>query len=129
MAPLGNSVSIPKVTEQKYVVLSFEGSNLYINIYLTLPILIPSRYTFLLCFNIKGWSYDGVLKYFIKSENANVSNADKGYHGHDGLLSVTNVPYRTLVAKAFVDAGSQIGLPIIDVNGEKQVGINYLQVI
>lgn len=83
----------------------------------------------LLCFNIKGWSYDDILKYFIRSENSNVSDVDLGYHGQDGLLSVTDVPYRTLIAKAFVDAGSQIGLPIIDVNGEKQVGINYLQVI
>lgn len=50
------------------------------------------------------------------------------YHGQNGLLSVNDVPYRTTVAKAFVDAGSQIGLPIIDVNGEKSVGINYIQV-
>ena len=77
---------------------------------------------------IKGWSYDEVLKYFIKSENANVSDADVGYHGRDGLLSVNEVQYRSPIAKAFVDAGSQIGLPVIDVNGEKQVGINYLQV-
>ncbi|XP_060852755.1 glucose dehydrogenase [FAD, quinone]-like [Rhopalosiphum padi] len=75
-----------------------------------------------------GWSYDDVLKYFIRSENTNVPGADPGYHGQNGLLSVTDVPYRTPLAKAFVDAGSQIGLPIIDVNGEKQVGINYLQV-
>lgn len=76
-----------------------------------------------------GWSYGEVLKYFIKSENASgVSNADMGYRGRDGLLSVTDVPYRTPIAKAFVDAGSQIGLPVIDVNGERQVGVNYLQV-
>ncbi|KAF0766819.1 glucose dehydrogenase, partial [Aphis craccivora] len=75
-----------------------------------------------------GWSYDDVLKYFIRSENADVSGADPGYHGENGLLSVSDVPYRTPIAKAFVDAGSQIGLPIIDVNGEKQIGINYLQV-
>lgn len=51
------------------------------------------------------------------------------YHGKDGLLSVTDIPYRTPIAKAFVDAGSQIGLPVIDVNGKKQIGINYIQVI
>lgn len=65
----------------------------------------------------------------MKSENANVSSADVGYHGQDGLLSVSDVPYRTPISKAFVDAGSQIGIPVIDVNGEKQVGINYIQVI
>lgn len=69
-----------------------------------------------------------MLKYFIKSEKVNVSSADINYHGHKGLLSVTDVPYRTSIAKAFVNAGSQIGLPVIDVNGENQVGINYIQV-
>jgi len=58
-----------------------------------------------------------------------LSDADPSYHGRNGLLSVTNVPYKTQIAKAFVEAGSQIGLPVIDVNGEKQIGINYLQVI
>lgn len=77
----------------------------------------------------QGWGYDDVLKYFIKSENAKVTNADTGYHGENGLLSVSDVPYRTPIAKAFVDSGSQIGLPNIDVNGEKQVGIDYIQVI
>lgn len=65
----------------------------------------------------------------MKSEDASVSYAETDYHGRDGLLSVTDVPYRTPVAKAFVHAGSQIGLPVIDVNGEKQVGINYIQVV
>lgn len=50
------------------------------------------------------------------------------YHGKDGLLSVTDIPYRTPIARAFVDAGSQIGLPVVDFNGEKQIGINYIQV-
>jgi len=65
----------------------------------------------------------------MKSENVNVSQADMSYHGQNGLLSVTDVPYRTPIAKAFVDAGSKIGLPLIDVNGEKQIGVNYIQVI
>lgn len=42
---------------------------------------------------------------------------------------MSNVPFKSPIAKAFVEAGSQIGLPVIDVNGEKQIGINYLQVI
>lgn len=65
----------------------------------------------------------------MKSENANLSTSDVNYHGHNGLLSVTDVPYRTPIADAFVNAGSQIGLPVIDLNGEKQIGINYIQVI
>lgn len=58
-----------------------------------------------------------------------MSQADTGYHGQNGLLSVSDVPYRSPIAKAFVDAGSQMGHPVIDVNGEKQIGINYIQVL
>jgi len=29
------------------------------------------------------------------------------------------------IVKAIVEAASQIGLPVVDVNGEKQIGINY----
>jgi len=74
-----------------------------------------------------GWSNDDVMKYFLKSENANLSTSDVNYHRYNGLLSVTDVPFRTPIAKAFVDAGSQIGLPVIDLNGENQIGINYIQ--
>lgn len=75
-----------------------------------------------------GWSNDDVTKYFVKSENANLSTSDVNYHGHDGLMSVSDVPFRTSIAKAFVDSGAQIGLPVIDVNGENPIGINYIQV-
>jgi len=75
-----------------------------------------------------GWSNDDVMRYFIKSENANLTTAEVNYHGYDGLMSVTDVPYRTPIADAFVNAGAQIGLPVIDLNGEKQIGINYIQV-
>ncbi|XP_025191572.1 glucose dehydrogenase [FAD, quinone]-like [Melanaphis sacchari] len=75
----------------------------------------------------EGWSNDDVFKYFLKSENANLSTSDVNYHRHNGLLSVADVPYRTPIAKAFVDSGSEIGLPVIDVNGKNQIGINYIQ--
>jgi len=69
------------------------------------------------------------MKYFIKLENANLSTSDVNYHGYNGLMSVTDVPYKTRIADAFVNAGSQIGHPVADLNGEKQIGINYIQVI
>ncbi|XP_050431850.1 glucose dehydrogenase [FAD, quinone]-like [Adelges cooleyi] len=75
-----------------------------------------------------GWGYDQVLKYFMKSENAKLTRSDDGYHGKHGPLSVTEVLYRTPVAKAFVDAASQIGHPVLDINGQKQIGVDYLQV-
>ncbi|XP_015377490.1 PREDICTED: glucose dehydrogenase [FAD, quinone]-like [Diuraphis noxia] len=76
-----------------------------------------------------GWSNEEVMKYFIKLENANLSNSDVNYHGHNGLMSVIDVPYKTQIADAFVDAGAQIGLPVADLNGKNQIGINYIQVI
>lgn len=50
------------------------------------------------------------------------------YHGDNGYLSITSVPYRTPISEAFVEAGRSIGQPIIDFNGKKQIGFNYLQV-
>ncbi|XP_050539418.1 glucose dehydrogenase [FAD, quinone]-like isoform X2 [Daktulosphaira vitifoliae] len=76
----------------------------------------------------EGWSYDQVLKYFIKSERDNLSQREKNFHGKDGPLWVSDVNYKTKVAKAFVNSLLQIGHPIIDINGEKQIGANYLQV-
>lgn len=69
-----------------------------------------------------------MLKYFMKSERVNLSQYDERYHGKDGPLWVSDVKYKSKVAEAFVNSASQIGHPIIDVNGEKQIGANYLQV-
>lgn len=76
-----------------------------------------------------GWSYDEVLKYFKKSEAANLSCADEGYHGKDGMLPVTDIPFKTPIAKAFVNAASEIGMPVVDINGKSQIGVDYIQVI
>lgn len=50
------------------------------------------------------------------------------YHGTNGYLTITEVPYKTPIADAFVEAGQAIGQPIIDFNGPTQIGFNYLQV-
>ncbi|XP_050539421.1 glucose dehydrogenase [FAD, quinone]-like isoform X2 [Daktulosphaira vitifoliae] len=76
----------------------------------------------------EGWNYDQVLKYFIKSERANLSQSEEMFHGKDGPLYVSDIKFKSNIAKAFVKSLSQIGHPIIDVNGEKQTGGNYLQV-
>ncbi|XP_050539422.1 glucose dehydrogenase [FAD, quinone]-like [Daktulosphaira vitifoliae] len=75
----------------------------------------------------EGWGYDQVLKYFIKSERANLSRSDESFHGKDGLLWVNDVPYKSHVSETFIKSASQIGHPIIDINGDKQIGANYLQ--
>ncbi len=58
-----------------------------------------------------GWSYDEVLPYFIKSEdnrNPYVA-ANTKYHGVGGYLTVQDMPYRTPLATAFVEAGVEMG--------------------
>ncbi|XP_025421232.1 glucose dehydrogenase [FAD, quinone]-like [Sipha flava] len=74
-----------------------------------------------------GWSYDEVLKYFKKSEDAKLSDADEDYHGQGGMLPVTDIPFRTPIAKAFVNAASEIGMPFVDINGKSQIGVDYIQ--
>jgi choline dehydrogenase len=74
----------------------------------------------------KGWSYEEVLPYFIKSENN--KNFESEFHGQEGPLSVTLSEQPSPFAEAFVEACSQIGIPNNpDYNGEIQEGAHLLQ--
>lgn len=78
----------------------------------------------------KGWSFDEVLPYFIKSEhNEQASRLDKGYHGEKGELNVTfSNRFKTPLKDAFINAGQAAGLPFnIDYNGQEQKGIGSFQ--
>lgn len=66
-----------------------------------------------------GWSYEEVLPYFIKSERANLQNADLRIHGIEGKLSVENI-YQSKLVEAFVQSGQYLGLPHIDYNANSQ---------
>ncbi|KAJ8680050.1 hypothetical protein QAD02_015837 [Eretmocerus hayati] len=79
--------------------------------------------------NDESWSYEGMLKYFKKLEKYDVTKApvDTEYHGYDGPVHITDVPYRTPYVKSWVKAGEELGLPPVDYNGQKQRGLNYLQ--
>ena len=57
-----------------------------------------------------GWSYDEVLPYFIKSEdNRNPYLANSPYHGTGGYLTVQEPPYKTPLARAFIEGGVELG--------------------
>lgn len=56
-----------------------------------------------------GWSYQDVLPYFLKSEDAHLQVQDAGYHQRGGPLSVEDVRFRTIFAEAFVEAGKTLG--------------------
>ncbi len=77
----------------------------------------------------KGWSYEEVLPYFIKSEhNEQIGEMDEGYHGNNGELNVTDPLFTTQVGHAFVEAGQKIGLnKNRDYNGKEQKGIGHFQ--
>jgi choline dehydrogenase len=75
----------------------------------------------------RGWSYEEVLLYFIKSEH----NEDifDDFHGKDGLLNVTHAKhFQTPYAPAFVKACTEVGIPENkDYNGAEQQGAGFFQ--
>ncbi|KAJ8917309.1 hypothetical protein NQ315_002327 [Exocentrus adspersus] len=74
-----------------------------------------------------GWSFDDVLPYFLKSEDAHIEKQDEEYHRRGGYLSVSDVPVRTESVRAFVEAAQEAGHPYVDYNGKSQLGVSYVQ--
>lgn len=70
-----------------------------------------------------GWSYDGVLPYFIKAENFNPpeipSPIDPYVHGQSGPLNVEFHRPQHVQQQAFVEANEEIGVPHDDYNSNK----------
>jgi len=78
----------------------------------------------------KGWGYQDVLPYFIKSESNESRNViDEGYHGFDGELNVSHLSkFKTPYGKAFIDASIQSGIEANDdYNGKEQNGVGRFQ--
>lgn len=77
----------------------------------------------------RGWSYDDVLKYFKRLENMMIPEYrnDTAYHGTEGPVSINYPRFNTTVARTFVEAGQELGYPLLDYNGERQVGVSLLQ--
>ncbi|KAF2904942.1 hypothetical protein ILUMI_01238, partial [Ignelater luminosus] len=75
-----------------------------------------------------GWKYEDVLPYFIKSEdNKNPDLVKLLYHGQGGYQSVEIYPYQDKNVFHIIDAFRELGLPEIDQNSEKQIGVSLLQ--
>jgi len=75
-----------------------------------------------------GWSYDEVLPYFLKSENAQLYGLERSrYHNHSGPLHVEDVRFRSKIVHAFVRGAQQTGHKYTDYNGESQIGVSYVQ--
>lgn len=75
-----------------------------------------------------GWSYEEVLPYFKKSERSRLKRySNSPFHGYQGGLSVEDVQYRSSLVKTYMKATKEAGYPIIDYNGQSQLGAGYLQ--
>lgn len=76
-----------------------------------------------------GWAYRELLPYFKKSEsNQNPHLVQTSYHDSDGYLTVQKAPWRTPLAKTFVQAGKEMGYKNRDLNGKYQTGFMIPQV-
>jgi choline dehydrogenase len=75
----------------------------------------------------RGWSYDDVLPFFMKSEHY-VQKGDPEVRGQGGPLKVED--YRTILplTHRFVEAAQQAGFPFNpDLNGKQREGVGYSQ--
>ena len=74
-----------------------------------------------------GWSYQGVLPYFRKSEDQ--ERGENEFHGTGGPLSVSDLRYKNPLSLMFMEAARQLGLPANDdFNGASQEGVGFYQV-
>lgn len=75
----------------------------------------------------KGWAYQDVLPYFVKSENQ--TRIVSEYHGKNGPMNIDDLKYVNPLTHVFVKAGEEVGLKVIsDLNGEEQEGVGIHQV-
>ncbi|GBP43984.1 Glucose dehydrogenase [Eumeta japonica] len=75
----------------------------------------------------KGWCYDDVLPYFIKSENVSsedMSYVDMRYHGTGGYLHAEKKKYVNEFENAIIKAHGELGVKIVhDINAKSQMGV------
>ncbi|XP_038111859.1 glucose dehydrogenase [FAD, quinone] [Culex quinquefasciatus] len=75
-----------------------------------------------------GWSWDEIMPYYKKLENANIKDfGDNGFHGKGGRLSVEDCPFRSKIAEAFVAGAQQAGYRYLDYNSGDLIGVSFLQ--
>ncbi len=74
---------------------------------------------------LRGWSYDDLHPYFLRSQHQERDGMDG--HAKGGPLNVSDVTEKHPVSDAVIEAGKALGLPHRDVNGEDQEGIAYYQ--
>ncbi|HFI5322960.1 TPA: GMC family oxidoreductase [Serratia liquefaciens] len=88
---------------------------------------LPSDYDNWAAMGATGWSWKDVLPYFRKAENCNIDGLSN-LHATGGLLQVSR-PAMTPLAHAFVEAGQQAGLRLVQDynNGQDSTGVSFPQ--
>lgn len=75
-----------------------------------------------------GWSYNEVLPYFKKAERVQIPELrNSSYHGTQGFIGVDYTEHKTPLLDAFLQAGIEVGYPLVDYNGETQTGFSRAQ--
>lgn len=70
-----------------------------------------------------GWDYESVLPYFKKSEDIRIKKFQNSpYHGRGGQMTVESFRYTTPVVRYLVQAGTEMGYDIVDMNADTQSG-------
>ncbi|MCB1739835.1 MAG: GMC family oxidoreductase N-terminal domain-containing protein, partial [Gammaproteobacteria bacterium] len=73
----------------------------------------------------RGWSYDEVKRYFLKSENRE-GRGDSGFHGSGGPLNVADPREQHPISEAIIRGAVSLGVPFSeDINGAQHDGIGY----
>ncbi|MEY8097768.1 GMC family oxidoreductase [Falsihalocynthiibacter sp. S25ZX9] len=74
----------------------------------------------------EGWSYEGVLPYFRKSEDNDTYGGE--FHGQGGPLGVSQPRAPLPICDAYFGAGAELGIPRNhDMTGETQDGVGFYQ--
>lgn len=74
------------------------------------------------------WSYDSVLRYFMKSERAYLQGIERsGFRGRSGEMPIQFPRHRTRLIDTFLEAGRSLGHPTIDYNSPYELGFGYVQ--
>lgn len=76
-----------------------------------------------------GWSYREILPYYLKMEDAHIKIQDKGFHSKGGYLTVSDVPYRTVLVDTYVKAAQEAGHRYVDYNGKTQMGVSHFSYV
>ncbi|HNI96360.1 MAG TPA: GMC family oxidoreductase N-terminal domain-containing protein [Leptospiraceae bacterium] len=75
----------------------------------------------------KGWDYESVLPYFMKSELQH--RGEDAFHGTKGTMDVIDPTFHFPASEAFVEACVQSGIPRNrDMNGSEYEGVDFFQI-